>query len=86
MIVELELLEQILDDEWPISRAVAFVNSLGKPGWTVLRRHWEAGNIEFLTVEGVRLQDWQIQELVRQKDDSYSSVQVRCSDRGAKLL
>jgi hypothetical protein len=70
LIVEHELLEQILDSDWPLSRAASFIDLLGKDGLTVLQRLWQDGNVEILADDGSALADWKVRDVVRERDSS----------------
>ena len=85
MIVELEFLEQILDDEWPLARSISFIASHGKDGWAVLGRHCKDGNVVLISTDGTELPSWRVREILRIKNAEELTV-VRCTERGAGMV
>ncbi len=86
MIVEHDILEQILDDDWPLSRSLSFIDSLGKDGWMTLYRHWEDGNVQLLSPDCSVLPDWKVREVFRCRNASQVMIRVRCTVKGAKRV
>jgi hypothetical protein len=85
VIVELEFLEQILGDEWPLARSISFIASHGKDGWAVLRRHWEDRNVLLISVDGMELPGWRVREIITMKNAEELAF-VRCTEKGAGLV
>ncbi|TNE88494.1 MAG: hypothetical protein EP330_14065 [Deltaproteobacteria bacterium] len=84
MVPEIEILEQLLDEAWPVDRAVAFLDTLGVSGWRVLQRHWQEGNVELRDGEGL-LPAWRAEALFRERRGD-AEVQVETSRTGSRLI
>ena len=85
MIVEHEILEQIFDDDWTLSQAVAFMRDLGGDAWQIILWHAQEENIRLLDTAGNALPDWRVREIIRDRDMS-SETMVHCTEKGAKVV
>ena len=85
MIVEHEILEQLLDEDWPLSRTVFFLTEMGGNAWMVIARHVHEKNLSLLDLNGERLPDWRIQEILR-AEDSRAEATVHCTNKGARVV
>ena len=85
MNVEHEILEQLLDDDWPLSKTITFLTDLGEDAWQIIARHAQEGNLALLDSNGSSLPDWKVREIVRSKNSSADAM-VQCTDKGARIV
>lgn len=67
MIIELEFLEQISEDDWPLAQSVAFIEEHKEP-WQVLNGLYSDKRIEFKDADGDALPNWKTQQILRNRD------------------
>ncbi len=85
MIVEHELLEQILVEDWALARAVSFLVRHDADAWRVLAGLYADGHIQFRCCQLAELPEWRVSEVLRNKEP-LEDVFVHCTERGGSLV
>lgn len=84
MIVEQEILEQLLLDDWPLSRVIAFLRDADVDAWRVIARHTQERNVCLVDSKGDALPDWRVQEIIR-TGRADAGTMVHCTAKGAEI-
>ena len=79
------ILEQLLDEEWPLDRVIAFLVEHDGDAWIILGRHVCDGNLVFLDGESSTVPNWRADEILRSRETA-ADVLVRCTARGAQVV
>lgn len=82
MNIELEVLEQILDEAWPMERALTFIRDYKDP-WPVLEGLWRNGMIEFSDAHEMVMKAWEVEALFKTRKTK-SEISIRITDKGAR--
>lgn len=85
MILEHEILEQLLDEAWPLDRVIAFLFQHDGDAWRILHHHIGNGNLVFLDREMSVVSKWRADEILRSHETD-SDVSVQCTAKGARIV
>jgi hypothetical protein len=85
MNVELDLLEQILDEEWTLAAVVSFLEGYGKDAWQILAGQYADGYIQFWSDQCDVIPEWHVREIVRTRRP-VGGVLIHCTEKGARLV
>jgi len=84
MTIEHEILEQLLAEDWQLTRVITFLDDSGGDAWKIVAGHTQEGNLSFLDSDGFPLPDWKVQEVLRSKDSTVK-ITAHCTDKGAGI-
>ena len=85
MIIEHEFLEQIMENDWTLGRAIGFLAAHDADPWRVLSAQFGAGYIQFCDLNSSILSDWKVKEIIRQRNPE-SECSIRITEVGARLV
>jgi hypothetical protein len=88
MILELEILEQMIEDEWTVSQVMQVMQQYDfqeKNLWTILHYHWHDGSIYFKNDHGELLTSWQVDTIFREQS-LQCSMRVGVTEKGIALI
>ena len=84
MIIELEILEQISEENWPLHRAVEFIRKYKEP-WQVLESLHHENCIKLLDKNQNSITVWQVLEILRNETEyNVPEVFVAITELGLK--
>jgi hypothetical protein len=84
MSLEIEVLRQILDDNFPLEDVIGFIELKDGDGWTIIQNHYNERNVQIFDENKDPLKDFVIKDLFRNKA-TFMPIFIRCSDKGREL-
>jgi len=85
MSLEIEVLDQILSEEWPINDVIGFIEIKDGDGWQIIENHWRDKNIQFVDKNKLEFKEHIIENLFRNHESSYS-IFIKCTAKGLSLI
>ena len=84
MSLEIEVLDQIQTEAWPVNDIIGYIEIKGGDGWQIIENHWRDKNIQLVDENKIEFKEHISANLFRNHESNYS-VFIVCTEKGLSL-